>query len=196
VISWFLPYSDAVNKDNRVKEEKPDLWTKAHRQGARAEEFVRRFVEKSLTDANIGVFNPFHDQRYKNGTCVSNWSERHVAYISGLGTFGLSKNLITEKGAAGRMCSFIVDHEFTPTKRTYEGVYDNCIKCLACVARCPVGAIKKDGKIIGICARHVLTGKGGPDAIICGKCLTGVPCENCNPNPKAKAATTHPAPVA
>lgn len=32
---------------------------------------------------------------------TSVWSERHVAYVCGLGTFGLSRGLITEKGQCG-----------------------------------------------------------------------------------------------
>ncbi|MGM9587783.1 MAG: hypothetical protein ACI3VA_09890 [Candidatus Limivicinus sp.] len=36
---------------------------------------------------------------------TSTWSERHVAYVCGLGTFGLSANLITAKGCSGRLCS-------------------------------------------------------------------------------------------
>ena len=36
---------------------------------------------------------------------ASTWSERHVAYVSGLGTFGLSGGLITAKGQAVRLGS-------------------------------------------------------------------------------------------
>jgi epoxyqueuosine reductase QueG len=191
VISYFLPYSDDVSKANRGKDDAPDLWVKAHKQGAKAEELVRRFLEKKLAADNIAVFVPFHDKRYRNKSLVSNWSERHVAYISGLGTFGLHKNLITEKGSSGRVCSLITDHDFTATKLAYKDVYDYCTKCQSCVGRCPVGAIKKDGKDIRVCCKRVLAGKATPETAICGKCLTGVPCENCIPH--AKEAQTRPA---
>ena len=36
---------------------------------------------------------------------ASDWSERHAAYAAGLGTFGLTRALITEKGIAGRFGS-------------------------------------------------------------------------------------------
>jgi epoxyqueuosine reductase QueG len=191
VISYFLPYSGAVSKANRGQEDAPDLWVKAHKQGAKAEELVRRFVEKTLTADNVAAFVPFHDKRYRNRTLVSNWSERHVAFISGLGTFGLNKNLITEKGSSGRLCSVITDHDFAATKRTYKDTYEYCTKCQACVGRCPVGAITKDGKDIRVCCKHVLAGKATPDTAICGKCLTGVPCENCIP--RAKESQPRPA---
>ena len=181
VISYFLPYSGTVSKANYGKDEAPALWLQAHRQGAKAAELVRRFIERRLTELNVRVVVPFHDSRYKTGTLVSNWSERHVAFISGLGTFGLHKNLITALGSAGRLDSVITDHDFAPTIRGYNGVYDHCINCHKCVQRCPVGAIKESGKNIRICAKHVLTGKGGPEQAVCGKCLTDVSCENCIP---------------
>jgi epoxyqueuosine reductase QueG len=104
-----------------------------------------------------------------------------VAFISGLGTFGLHKSLITEKGCAGRLDSVITDYEFAPTKRDYVGVYDRCIECYACVGRCPVAAITKTGKDIRACARYVLARKNDPEQAVCGKCLTQVACEDCAP---------------
>ncbi len=57
----------------------------------------------------------------------SNWSERHVAYISGLGTFSLSKGIITEKGMAGRLISLVTDAPLPPTPRAYTELYEYCI---------------------------------------------------------------------
>ena len=36
----------------------------------------------------------------------SAWSERHAAYVAGLGTFSLTRALISERGMAGRYGSF------------------------------------------------------------------------------------------
>jgi len=36
----------------------------------------------------------------------SNWSERHIAYVAGLGTFSLADSFITEKGAANRVAAW------------------------------------------------------------------------------------------
>ncbi len=48
---------------------------------------------------------------------VSDWSQRHIAFIAGLGTFGLNNMLITEKGCCGRIGSIITSLELEPTKR-------------------------------------------------------------------------------
>ena len=51
---------------------------------------------------------------------ISNWSERHTAFISGLGTFGLCDGLISKRGKAARYGSVIVNLPLSPTKRDYE----------------------------------------------------------------------------
>jgi epoxyqueuosine reductase QueG len=181
VISYFLPYTEAVRKMNDGPEDAPPQWTLAHWQGAYAAELVRRFIARRLDILGARSLVVFHDSRYKTGTLVSNWSERHVAFVSGLGTFGLHKSLITEKGCAGRLDSVITNYEIAPTPRDYEGVYDRCIQCYACLERCPVGSITKTGKDIRACARHVLAHRDDPEQGVCGKCLTRVSCENVNP---------------
>lgn len=113
-------------------------------------------------------------------TFGSNWSERHAAYVCGLGTFGLSKGLITEKGMAGRFASIIIDTEMIPDKRAYAGIYDYCTMCGACVRRCPAGAISKEnGKNHNICNEWLQKmGKKYAPRYGCGLCQTKVPCES------------------
>lgn len=61
--------------------------------------------------------DPKRGEKWQGVSYTSNWSERHVAFVCGLGTFGLSKGLITEKGIAGRLGSLIVSEKFEPRKR-------------------------------------------------------------------------------
>jgi epoxyqueuosine reductase len=89
VISYFLPYTEDVRRMNDGPEDAPAEWTRAHRQGAVAAELVRRFVARRLGNLGARSLIVFHGSRYRTQTLVSNWSERHVAFISGLGTFGL-----------------------------------------------------------------------------------------------------------
>ena len=111
------------------------------------------------------------------------WSERHAAYVCGLGTFGLSKGLITRKGIAGRFGSVVTDIELEPDPREYSGVYDWCINCGACIARCPAKAISfEKGKEHSPCLDMLLqSGKRFAPRYGCGLCQTGVPCEHQRP---------------
>ena len=119
---------------------------------------------------------------------ISDWSERHAAYAAGLGTFGLSKGLITAKGVAGRYGSVITDAEFPVTPRPYTDPFEYCILCGACGVRCPGKAIDVTkgcalGKDQKLCEAYVgsgITPPHGPNQRVrygCGKCQTAVPCE-------------------
>ena len=110
---------------------------------------------------------------------TSNWSERHAAYACGLGTFGLSKGLITRRGMAGRFGSLVTSWQTLPTPLEYDGPYDWCIRA----TRCPGGAISlEQGKNHHLCLTY-------QTAILpqcrprfgCGLCQTGVPCESARP---------------
>ncbi|MBQ3392917.1 MAG: 4Fe-4S binding protein [Lachnospiraceae bacterium] len=199
VISFFFPVSETIRRANAKKKDIAALsWAYARIEG---QQFLGRFTKvfaKRLEEAGAAVCIPQSDPRWQGveagkgitgypeineATFGSRWSERHAAYVCGLGTFGLSKGLITEKGMAGRFASVITTLRFEPDARQYEGVYDYCIHCNACVRRCPVNAIDPEkGKDHVIChpfieyTREVFKPRYG-----CGLCQTGVPCEAANP---------------
>lgn len=86
----------------------------------------------------------------------SRWSEQHAAYACGLGTFGLSRGLISEKGIAGRYASILVSERWQATERGCTGIDDYCIKCGVCAKNCPAQAISlENGKNNILCNAHV-----------------------------------------
>lgn len=109
---------------------------------------------------------------------TSNWSERHVAYACGLGTFSLSKGLITKRGVAGRFGSLVTDLALPADERPYEGLTDYCSNCGACARHCPADAIQNGDKLHPPCARFLDDVRQvNPPYYGCGKCQVGVPCE-------------------
>ena len=193
VVSFFLPFSSAVRVSNRADRTDPSTeWLYGRIEG---EAFIVSFMaalKRMLTEKGIGVCVPSLDERFDvqfemtdgaNGAdfhADSRWSERHAAYACGLGTFGLSRGLITEKGIAGRYASLIVSEEWKATERRYTGIDDYCVKCGACIRRCPVHAISLEfGKNNVLCKAQVdKMGEKYAPRYGCGKCQTGVPCEN------------------
>lgn len=115
-----------------------------------------------------------------SGTYSSNWSERHAAYVCGLGTFSLTRAIITQKGTAGRLGSIITDLELEPDPRPYTGLYDYCTRCGACIRRCPVQAISLEGgKLQDPCnQRSAMLRERYAPRYGCGKCQTGIPCQS------------------
>jgi len=145
-------------------------------------------LKSVLIDEGYDSLVPALDERFwsnNDGTkhkakFTSNWSERHVAFVCGLGTFGLSKGLITPKGIAGRLGSIITELYLPPDKREYENIYEYCSMCGKCVKNCPVDAITiEKGKDHYPCSAFVdKTSEKYKPRYGCGKCQVAVPCES------------------
>ena len=202
VISFFLPFTEAVKKGNRRDMSWPsEEWLHGRIEGQALVVKLCQYLNSELINAGYKSLAPSLDERFWAKTkdnkpaqnldnnrrtdllFTSNWSERHVAFVCGLGTFGLSKGLITEKGIAGRFGSIVTELELPPDKRMYENIYDNCSMCGACVKNCPVNAISLDkGKNHILCSEFInKTKEKCKPRYGCGKCQIGVPCESSIP---------------
>ena len=194
VVSFFLPFSEATKKSNAANGEVPsDEWLHSRIEGQLMLAALGEFIASQLRDDGFAAVFPTADKRFRLITpFVSNWSERHVAYICGLGTFGLSKGLITERGMAGRFGSVITDAEIAATERKYTSPFEYCTMCGACQYRCPAGAIDKSrgaalGKDQPLCDAFLKKMTYPPHGVHgrirygCGKCQVKVPCESAVP---------------
>jgi len=192
VISLFLPFTTQVREANRLDAAWPAYeWLHARIEGQAFQVKICRFAEALLEkegfealspmiDSRLSSKNPLTNDRTEQAYYTTNWSERHAAFTAGLGTFGLSKGLITRKGVAGRYLSVITAALFEPTERPYRGVYDYCIFCGACAANCPARAISKEnGKSHYPCSGFLDSVKARHSPYYgCGKCQVKVPCED------------------
>jgi len=188
VVSYFFPMSERVRKSNRTDGRASDEWLHARIQGQAFILAAGRHLCAYLRSRGHRAVCPADDPGFRAvfleegdlaGSFRSNWSERHVAYVCGLGTFSLSKGLITERGVAGRFGSVVTDADLPVSGRPYEGLYEYCSHCGACIARCPVGAISFEaGKDHMPCFGAMMESKSiHPGYLGCGKCQVGVPCE-------------------
>lgn len=195
VVSWFLPHTDDTKEKSRATDDCPPLeWTMVRVYGEDCNRRLAKSLETDLRSHGIEAVAPMCADEFSWGDSekfvkISNWSERHVAYISGLGTFGLCDGLISKKGKAGRYGSVIVNLPLEPTKRDYTEYNEYCMAkngCKACIKRCPAGAITENGHDKVLCMKyhaevikkldHERYGYDG--YAVCGLCQTGVPCES------------------
>jgi epoxyqueuosine reductase QueG len=197
VISIFGIFGAKVRESNRGGGRPSEEWLHGRIEGHTFICCLGERLKIFLTKNGHQCVIPSMDKRFRgNGASArpgsgisvpftSNWSERHVAFACGLGTFGLSKSLITRRGSAGRMISLITDLSLPSSERPYESPYEYCSHCGKCVKNCPVGAISmKEGKRHLPCSSFLdKTHKWYAPRYGCGKCQTDVPCERQNPAP-------------
>ena len=155
---------------------------------------LRLHLVEQLTSAGFPAVAPerLADFGYRDSErfgIASNWSERHTAWIAGLGTFGLSDGLITRAGKAVRFGSVVARAELVATPRPYTGHQDWCLwhargTCGVCMKRCPIDAITEKGHDKAACfdyIRNITTpyvrDNYGTGATPCGLCQVKIPCE-------------------
>ena len=191
VISIFLPYSDRVLESNLADPELPSLeWMFTRVDGQNHLLATGLAAADALRAEGWQAVVPQADGRFALQTAVrtmgeeiplftSNWSERHVAYVAGMGTFGLSTCFISRAGCAGRLISVVTDWPCTPDEKDYQNYLDYCSRCGACINRCPAGVIGPDcSKNKAGCAAYI--GKvSAPHSprYGCGKCQSAIPCQ-------------------
>lgn len=193
VISYFLPISRPVRQSNRCGDDPSEEWIYTRFHGEDLNNRLRRVLVEHLSQAGHGAVAPMLDPGYEVRDMRSNWSERHVAYVAGLGTFGLNAGFITDRGQAGRLGSVVTTLDLEPTPRRSDDHNAGCLwfqtgDCGVCLTRCPVTALSEEGKDRALCRWQLRDGHG-PDVRArygfpyspCGKCYVGVPCEEKNP---------------
>ena len=192
VISFFMPSSTEISESNHPAGVASEEWIHARFKGDSFLNDVRRFIVLELKTAGALAIAPHIHPNFQADFSIytSNWSERHVAYAAGLGTFSLNKGLITKKGMAGRFGSVVTNLPLEPTPNPYKEHFENCPharegKCGACIKRCPAGAITEKGKNKYLCHQYLFMTNPRKDLAdiygypysACGKCQTNVPCE-------------------
>jgi epoxyqueuosine reductase QueG len=196
VISWVLPQTEATKSDARKEHwYPPERWVQSRTYGEDCNAQLHDHVVKELLGAGFLAVAPSRSPLWEMKTSErfgmsSTWSERHAAYVAGLGTFGLCDGLITPVGKAMRCGSVVTRIDIPPTERPYSDPHAYCLfyakgTCGACIMRCPAGAISAKGHDKEKCKAYILnatlpcsSSRFGIKAHACGLCQTRVPCES------------------
>ena len=181
VISVFIPFLPEIADSNiGVKDNLPSqVWLDAYgttntmlgRLGQALCEFIRSKGCDAVAPDNVTMYTDI---------LKSNWSQRHLAYAAGLGTFGINNMLITDSGCCGRFTSVVADIPDAVTTSILKEercLYKKDGSCGKCAANCFSGALTVDGfdreRCQEMCVRN--------DNDCCGKCDTDIPCAFCVP---------------
>jgi len=159
VLSIVFPFVDKIRKESKnvIQLKRMVLPAEIYCVGRNyANEFKEvtcaktiEFLQKQGFKGVAGMYNDAFSI-LTEGEFHSTWSERHIAFTAGLGTFSLHDGFISEAGCNIRLASVITNAPLTVTERKSEDPYGNCLfyakgTCGKCIERCPQGAITEKG---------------------------------------------------
>lgn len=193
VISYVLPITDQTRRENARSKERPsERWANTRLFGEEFNGKLQNHIVSLLQQRGFQAVAPEQEDELfrvfvddKVGW-TSVWSQRHMAFSAGLGTFGLSDGLITPVGKAHRVGSVVVSQALKSVERS-DDIHRDClfyrgIDCRTCKKRCPVDAIDDNGHDKQACSEFVfkqipiIKELYGIDIYGCGLCQTNVPC--------------------
>lgn len=169
ILSVIFPFAKKVREESKTAQKMPaDIYAVARNHAGPfmndvMQEAARFFQDRgyravvatqSKAFRTIEKPNPF--RRY------AVWSERHIAFAAGLGTFSLHEGLITDVGCNIRISSLITDAPLRLTPRKSDEPYGNCLyyaqgTCKECIDQCPADAITEEGHDKIKCSAYLKT---------------------------------------
>jgi epoxyqueuosine reductase QueG len=194
IISFVLPINGETRRENSKMTDSPsERWAHTRLFGEQFNTKLQQHLVSLLDQRGYfalapemeeGVFRILVDEKV---SWASTWSQRHVAFAAGLGSFGLSDGLITSAGKAHRLGSLIVSQPLDSPQRT-DDIHRDCLfyrdaSCKKCIKRCPADAISEAGHDKQKCATFVLSRaplikqQYGIEIYGCGLCQAGVACD-------------------
>jgi epoxyqueuosine reductase QueG len=187
VISFFLPFPKSVASTNIKERLSSSQWALSYIETNELIQQLSGHLTGLFTGEGEQVVTIPATHNWIEDTLVSNWSHRHVAFIAGLGRFGLNNMLITDKGCCGRIGSLIttavIEADTRPVRESCLYKYDG--SCKKCVVKCVGDALFEDSfdrfKCYDQLLKNVEQHKAVGYADVCGKCLAAVPCSHINP---------------
>lgn len=187
IISYFIPFYESVGKSNEDGLIASQEWAISYIETNQLIVDLNEFMKQELNKMGIEsyIIPPTHN--FDEEKLISWWSHKHVAYIAGLGKFGLHKMIITDKGCCGRLGSIITNMRCEANKRKVEEycLYFHNKSCGRCIEKCLFNALKIDEfdrkKCYNICLKNAKRYSRLGLADVCGKCVVSLPCSYVNP---------------
>ena len=179
ILAYFLPFREDIGQSNVGGTQPSEPWARAYRETNTMFPLLNQHLRRVIEGWGYHAAAPEMVGTLGRDRLYSNWSQRHIAYAAGLGTFGMNNMLITKDGCCGRYSTLITDLPIQPDQPV-EGehcLYKRDGSCGLCVQRCPVQALHCDAPFErNKCHHHLENSGAGFAEKVCGKCIAGLPC--------------------
>lgn len=144
IIAYFIPFDENLAKTNNGGSIASSQWALAYEETNALFTVLNSYIIEELNKMGYKAGVSPQATTYDHDILKSKWSQRHIAKIAGLGTFGINNMLITEKGCCGRVSTIVTDLEVeydNPINEEY-CLYKSNGSCGVCVTKCPGDALK------------------------------------------------------
>lgn len=187
VITYFLPFDPAIARSNHRGDFASEKWALTYIETNRLIGGLNERIHHLLGHEGFLCTRLPATHNFDEEQLMSDWSHKHVANISGIGSFGHHHMLITDKGCCGRLGSVITDAVIVSTPRTEK---ERCLfkydgSCRKCDKRCPTEALGDEPFRRHDCYDRLLENARLHErfglADVCGKCAAIVPCSFADP---------------
>ena len=189
IIVFFMPFQENVVNSNDDGKLVSEEWVKAYLTTNDLIKKINDAIETLMKQNGFMAGKIPATHNFDANKLISYWSHRHIAYIAGMGTFGINNMLITKNGCCGRFGSTVTNYEFNEYKQP-ETIKEKCLNkingsCGVCQKKCIANAYESGKfdrhKCYGQCLENAKHHRHIGHADVCGKCLVGLPCSTREP---------------
>jgi len=186
VIAYFIPFKKETTLSNTEGTKASKKWAAAYIETNQLIANVNEVLSRLLNACGFKAATTPPTHNFDEKKLTSSWSNKHIAFIAGLGKFGIHHMIITEKGCCGRIGSVVTDAKIAPTKRNSK---ESCLNktngtCGLCATKCVFGALTINDfdkhKCYAQCLKNAQAYSELGLADVCGKCVANVPCSFTN----------------
>lgn len=180
VVSIFVPSTKEVAKAPLAAQDVKNKWGEAYLVINSAFPSICNSVIQLLKCEGFDAMSIPPTHTYDPKILHAAWSHRSAGVISGIGTMGINRMIITKKGSAGRFCSVITSAPLAPSPKeiAHRCFYLKNGKCKKCLKICAVEALNFDGFDKFKCqleTLHLAAMCEDVENDTCGKCISVCP---------------------
>jgi epoxyqueuosine reductase QueG len=189
IIVFFLPFKENIIDSNNNGTTASKEWVNAYIKTNNLIKKINDDIEFLMMQNGYKAGKIPATHNFDVNKLISNWSHRHIAYLAGMGTFGINNMLITKNGCCGRFGSIIINYKFNEYKEI-NIPKEKCLNkkngsCGICQKKCVTNAYE-NGKFNRFnCHKQCMENgehyKYLGHADVCGKCVVGLPCSTREP---------------
>ncbi|MBU5337197.1 epoxyqueuosine reductase [Intestinibacter bartlettii] len=178
IVSYFLPFKREIGKSNDFKGPTSSKWSNAYKVTNKMAQEINKYMILKIEEKGYRGANPTDIDVFDYSILKSKWSQRHIAYAAGIGTFGINNMLISDVGSCGRYFSIVTDLDVKPDKPIKEErcKYKIDKTCGVCVKKCEVGALTYESFDRFKCSKNCKKNVEVFGVDVCGKCVVELPC--------------------